>query len=484
MTKTKVNRNSVSKYMIALRVFIIFAVVFTLIPALNPARMSEVINRNDAFVTMVLSRAKLYKEFSRFVKKSVISQGTINLLYFASLLILLCIIALAAGWCMSLGTKRLQKLGLKIIIISSFLGALLLTLLLPVYSEFSTASDKRIKPMFPIGFVVFLCLFIITAVLAIVTMIKMPKLTEEDKYGMEPKYKLFLMVLPFVILCFVFSYLPLWGWRYAFFEYKPGIPLSMDKFVGLKWFKFLFRNQATRSDIVRVMKNTLAMSALGIGTSFLPMAFAIFLNEIRSNKYKKVIQTVTTIPNFISWVLVYSFAFALFSTDGFLNTILIKMGVLEQGKNFLMSGEHIWLKMWLWGTWKGLGWSAIIYIAGITGIDQELYEAATVDGANRFQRMWHITVPGLMPTFTVLLLLSIANILSNGMDQYFVFKNSVNKDTIEVLDLYVYTLGIGTGGAGNIPLATLVGMLKSIISIVLLMGANRISKAFRGESII
>jgi len=296
MTKTKVNRNSVSKYMIALRVFIIFAVVFTLIPALNPARMSEVINRNDAFVTMVLSRAKLYKEFSRFVKKSVISQGTINLLYFASLLILLCIIALAAGWCMSLGTKRLQKLGLKIIIISSFLGALLLTLLLPVYSEFSTASDKRIKPMFPIGFVVFLCLFIITAVLAIVTMIKMPKLTEEDKYGMEPKYKLFLMVLPFVILCFVFSYLPLWGWRYAFFEYKPGIPLSMDKFVGLKWFKFLFRNQATRSDIVRVMKNTLAMSALGIGTSFLPMAFAIFLNEIRSNKYKKLFRRLRPYP--------------------------------------------------------------------------------------------------------------------------------------------------------------------------------------------
>ena len=137
--------------------------------------------------------------------------------------------------------------------------------------------------------------------------------------------------------------------------------------------------------------------------------------------------------------------------------------------------------MWLWGTWKGVGWSAIIYIAGISGIDQQLYEAAEIDGAGRFQRMWHITVPGLLPTFFVLLLMSIANILTNGLDQYLVFMNAQNKKTIEVLDLYVYQLGIS---GGSIPLSTVIGMFKSVISVVLLFAANGVSKKLRGESII
>jgi len=254
--------------------------------------------------------------------------------------------------------------------------------------------------------------------------------------------------------------------------------------VGFKWFTFLFENPATRADIVRVLRNTLVMSGLGLATSWLPIVFAIFLTEVKQGNLRKIIQTITTIPNFISWVLVYSFAFALFSTEGFINSILIDLGIIESGTNYLMSGKHIWLKMWAWGTWKGLGWSAIIYIAGITSIDQQLYEAATIDGAGRFRKMWHITVPGLMPTYFVLLLLSIAGILSNGMDQYYVFKNSANKDTIEVLDLYVYILGLGSGGSGNIPMATVVGMIKSLVSITLLFTANKISKLIRGESII
>jgi len=474
-----------SNWMIALRVAIIALIVSTVVPAFNPARMSGLINKNAAFITMSTSRSAIFKDFTRPLRRGWVDEGTLNLLYYASLLVILCIIAIAIGCCMSLGTKRLQKLGTKIITLSSILALPFLGLLIPAYLGFSgTSNADRVEPMFANGFIVFLGLFITIAILGTINLLKIPKVTSEDKYGMESKYKLFLMILPFVILCFVFSYLPLWGWRYAFFDYQPGIDLSMDKFVGLKWFRYLFQNSATRADMVRVMKNTLAMSALGIGTSFLPMVFAIFLNEIKANKYRKLIQTITTVPNFISWVLVYTFAFALFSSDGFVNAVLIKMGVIDQGANFLMSGDYIWLKMWAWGTWKGLGWSAIIYIAGISGIDQQLYEAATVDGAGRFQRMWHITLPGLLPTFSVLLLLSIASILSNGMDQYFVFKNSANKETIEVLDLYVYTLGLGSGGSGNIPLATVVGMLKSIISVTLLMGANRLSKLVRGESIV
>ena len=147
----------------------------------------------------------------------------------------------------------------------------------------------------------------------------------------------------------------------------------------------------------------------------------------------------------------------------------------------LMGGSHVWLHMLAWGLWKGIGWSAIIYIAAISGIDQQLYEAATVDGAGRFQRMWNITVPSLIPTFCVLLLMSIANILSNGMDQYLVFENSTNTSSIMVLDLYVYKLGIGQG---QIPLSTVIGMVKSVVSVTLLFAANGISKLIRGESIV
>ena len=230
-----------------------------------------------------------------------------------------------------------------------------------------------------------------------------------------------------------------------------------------------------------LMKNTLAMSGLGILTSWLPMAFAIFLCEIKNMKFRRVVQTLTTVPNFISWVLVYAIAFCIFSTDGFVSSLMVNAGIWKEGVNMLMGGSHVWLQMLAWGLWKGIGWSAIIYIAAISGIDQQLYEAATVDGAGRFQRMWNITVPSLIPTFCVLLLMSIANILSNGMDQYLVFENSTNTSSIMVLDLYVYKLGIGQG---QIPLSTVIGMVKSVVSVTLLFVANGISKLIRGESIV
>ena len=192
-------------------------------------------------------------------------------------------------------------------------------------------------------------------------------------------------------------------------------------------------------------------------------------------------QTFTTIPNFISWVLIFAVATAIFSTDGFISNLLVKLGVWATGQNLLVNNSHVWLQMLLWGMWKGLGWGAIVYIASISGIDQSLYEAAKVDGAGRFARMWNITIPELMPTYCVMLLMAVANILNNGMDQYLVFSNSANSANITVLDLYVYNLGIGSG---LIPLSTAIGMLKSVVSILLLFAANKISKMARGDSII
>lgn len=188
---------------------------------------------------------------------------------------------------------------------------------------------------------------------------------------------------------------------------------------------------------------------------------------------------IRTIPNFISWVLVYSFACTIFATDGLISNLIVRNG--GTAVNFLMNGDHIWLKMLAWGMWKGIGWSAIVYIAGISGIDQQLYEAATVDGAGRFQKMWHVTVPGLLPTFFVLFLMGVAGILSNGLDQYLVFENPNNTQDIKVLDLYVYKLGIDQG---NIPISTVIGMVKSLVSVTLLFIANKLSKIIRGNTII
>lgn len=299
------------------------------------------------------------------------------------------------------------------------------------------------------------------------------------------KYKLFLMILPFLAFVFVFSYLPLAGWRYAFYNYKLGLPMDQQEYVGLKWFQQIVSSPAQRTEIIRVLKNTFGMSGLGLATSWMPVAFAILLSEIHTKWFKKFAQIFTTLPNFISWVLVFSFALTIFSLDtGVFNRVLLDLGWIDEPVAWLNSGEHMWIKMWAWNTWKGLGWGAIMYLAAIAGIDQELYEAARVDGAGRFRQILHITIPGILPTFFVLLLLSISNIINNGMEQYLVFQNSMNKATIEVLDLYVYNISIGSRSSTTISLATAIGILKSIVSIVLLFLANSFSKLVRGESIV
>ena len=293
--------------------------------------------------------------------------------------------------------------------------------------------------------------------------------------------KLFYCIIPFIILCFLFSYFPLHGWIYAFFDYKPPLSLSQCEFVGLKWFKTLFNNPTQVKQIIEVMRNTFAMSLLGIATSILPVGFAIFLNEIKCKWFKNLVKTLTTLPNFISWVLVYSVAFSLFTDSDMVNTLLQNMGIITTPIKFLDSDAHTYLWMTLWNLWKGLGWGAIMYLSAIAGIDEELYEAAKVDGANRFQLMKNITLPALMPTFFVLLMMSVANFLNNGMDQYYVFQNAFNKAHIQVLDLYVYNIGM-TGN--SLSLATAISMLKSVISVSLLAIVNFVSKKTRGASII
>lgn len=291
----------------------------------------------------------------------------------------------------------------------------------------------------------------------------------------------FLMVLPFLLLIAVFSYYPLYGWVYAFFDYKPPFPLSWEKFVGFKWFVSMVENPVKVKKLVQVLTNTFAMSGLSLLFSWFPMIFAVFLNEIRSAPFKKFVQTVTTLPNFISWVLVYSIAFSVFNSTGAVNSVLMNMGIIDEPIMFLQSSSHVWFKQWVWLTWKNAGWAAIMYIAAITGIDESLMEAAKIDGASRMQCIWHITIPSILPTYFVLVMLNLANFLSNGMEQYFVFANSFNKAKIEVLDLYVYNLAMGSGGYS---LSTAISILKTFVSIILLCVTNWVSKKIRGDSLL
>lgn len=294
-------------------------------------------------------------------------------------------------------------------------------------------------------------------------------------------FKKFMLILPFMVLVALFAYYPLFGWVYAFYDFKPPLSLSQCDFVGLKWFASLIENETKREQLWGVVRNTFAMSGLGIITSWFPLIFAIFLSELKSTRFKKIVQTFTTIPNFVSWVLVYSLAYSLFSSSGMINHFLLQLKLIQTPLLFLQSDSHTWLSMWLWGTWKTLGWSSIMYIAAISGIDQEMYEAAKVDGAKRLQLIRYITIPSLLPTYFILLMLSVANFLNNGMDQYYVFQNSFNSDHIQVLDLFVYNLGLKSGGYS---LATAISILKSFVSVTLLFIVNGLSKLLRGESMI
>lgn len=291
--------------------------------------------------------------------------------------------------------------------------------------------------------------------------------------------KPFFYVFPCIVIVFIFHYVPLWGWIYAFFQYKPGRALSDCTFVGLQNFKDLFGNPVMVRNIIRVMRNTLGIQGLHYLLSPLPMLFAVFLSEIRSTKFQKTVQTITTLPHFISWVIMYSLAASIFGTDGLINSVLSSLG-MENIPNLLHSSKNVWLTQVLISEWKNLGWSAIVYFAAIAGLDQQLYEAASIDGAGKMQRIWYITLPQMIPTYFVLLIMNIGKFLNQGVDQYLNFGNALNKDYIEVLDLYVYNMGIGSG---MISYSVAVGVLKSVIAVILFASANWASKKIRGTSV-
>ena len=286
------------------------------------------------------------------------------------------------------------------------------------------------------------------------------------------RWLLTLLALPFVIHIIAIRYVPLAGWALAFFNYKPGRDLATMPFVGLKYFKLI---GFYREDVLNALTNTVALSTLALLFSWFPMLLAILINEICSRRRRMLIQTAITIPNFVSWVIVYSLCFCIFSSEGLFNQ------VFHTTNNVLGDKKNIWFFMEGLTIWKTAGWNSIIYLAAITGIDETLYEAAVVDGANRWQCTLHVTLPGIMSTFIVLLLLQVGSFLSVGMDQYFAFSNVMVQSKLEVLELYTYRIGLKTM---DYSFATAISIIQSLVSVALLLGVNGLSKLTRGEGII
>ena len=290
-------------------------------------------------------------------------------------------------------------------------------------------------------------------------------------------YKLLYYALPFMIIVLLFNYVPIFGWIYAFFDYVPGVKLNDSEFVGLEYFKLIF----TDANVWRSLTNTFIFAILGILFSPLPMFFAILLNEVKNGPVRKIVQTFTTLPNFISWVIIFSLAFTLFSSDGLITTMLLKIGIGTEGQNLLGDGNSVYIFQSLLGLWKGLGWSSIIYLAAIAGIDQEQYEAARVDGAGYFRCAIHITMPAMIGTFVGLFILNIGNFLNTGYEQYLLFKNSMTADNIEVLDLYAYRIGLENM---DYSYGVAISIIKSVVSVILVTFANLVAKKARGSAVV
>lgn len=291
---------------------------------------------------------------------------------------------------------------------------------------------------------------------------------------------LFLLAIPVIAYVILFAYVPMWGLGYAFVEFRLGKPMLESTFVGFDNFKILFENPIIRKNVFQSVINTLGMAGLYYLLFPLPMIFAIILSELKCAPFKKVVQTVSTLPHFVSWVVIFALVNALFSSTGLINSLLVEWGLIDKPLNILMTDEGVWIKQTILQQWQGLGWASIVYFSAIAGIDQEQYEAAAIDGAGRFARIRYITIPHLMPTFIVLLVMGIGRLLQTGVDQYLVFENAFNTDFITTIDLYVYHLGIGSG---MVSYGVATGILQSVVALILFFSANFISKKVRGSGI-
>jgi putative aldouronate transport system permease protein len=293
---------------------------------------------------------------------------------------------------------------------------------------------------------------------------------------------LLAMLAPAVVWAVLFCYFPMAGLYMAFVNYQPSLgdfwtSLFRSEFVGFEWFRYFFQN----GDFWIIMRNTVASTMLTLFISFpMPILIAIALHEAKGILFKKTVQTVSYLPHFISWVIAANIIVTMLSSDGIVNNILKFFGVIKESILFLQEGKYFWWIVALGNTWKDMGYNAIIFLAAISSINLDLYEAARVDGAGRFRQIWHITLPHLKPTIVILLILALGGVLNAGFDQHFLLGNGLNRDYSDVLSTYSFRYGLQNS---MFSYATAVGMFNSVVAFVLVVIVNQASKKLNNQSL-
>ncbi|QNK60354.1 sugar ABC transporter permease [Paenibacillus sp. PAMC21692] len=287
---------------------------------------------------------------------------------------------------------------------------------------------------------------------------------------------LYMMVLPGLLYFLIFKYWPMYGIFISFKDYQPFLGFWDSPFVGFKHFERLFGDP----NFLVLFRNTLILATYNILFFFpLPIIIALMLNELKQEFVKRTVQTLVYIPHFMSWVVVVGIAYMFFTTEGgIVNELIARFG--GEKINFLISNDWFRFMVTAEVMWKETGWGTIIFLAALSGVDPQLYEAARMDGANRLRQMWHITLPAIRSTIVILLILRLGHFLDTGFEQIFLMLNAMNREVGEVFDTYVYSVGISQG---QYSYSTAVGLFKSIVGLFLVVAANRLAKKFGEEGI-
>jgi len=295
-----------------------------------------------------------------------------------------------------------------------------------------------------------------------------------------------IMAILGLLWMLIFNYLPMYGLLVAFKKnFRVTQSMFSMEFLSSPWAGIggfaHFIAFVKDPEFVSILTNTLGISILRLIFVFpLPIIFALFLNELRSNRYKRTVQTISYLPHFLSWVVLGGILTTWLSDTGFFNELLVKIGILKQGTTFLAYPQYFWGIVVISSAWKELGWSAIIYLAAISGIDQDMYEAAELDGVGRFKRMWYITLPCIMGTVTILFILAVGGLLNSNFDQILVLWNPLNAPRSNVIDIYTYNVAMRSM---RFSYASAIGFFKSIVAFGLLFAANKVTKKLNDVSL-
>jgi len=299
------------------------------------------------------------------------------------------------------------------------------------------------------------------------------------KKAIKRDWQLYLLLLIPVALVFFFSYAAYPGLRMAFMDYKPAKGYAGSKWVGMGIFQKIFKDP----DFLRALKNSIVFNLLDLLVGFpMPIILALMLNELRLLKFKKVSQTILYLPHFLSWAIIGSVAYTMFRpSTGLVNMAMLNAGWIKEGIPFLNEKFHWAATYLIVGVWQGMGWGTILYLAAITSINGELYEAAIIDGANKWQKMWNVTIPGIRGTIVTLLIMSLGRVMGSNLERLTAFENSQVRDFEYQLAVYIYEKGLGSS---KFSMGTAVGLFQSLVGLVLVLLSDRIAKALGEEGLL